>query len=362
MYALLCKDGAKDIIAASDGIFSLRHCTKMSEVLELHQKGALEGIWIDQRLAVTQSMRERFPEVPIFEFEVPFMISDAMRWYEMLRVSSNVESSEEVGVTREEKVTTSIGARSGSEMQFRQRRVPVWMLVSPKGGEGRSTLGAHMSYFGAMKGKKVAVIDADPQGNIANMFGLLESVDARGWRGHSVDQAVRDGACLVHESGLHLFPSPQDREVVLQNPEDTLHLLRVCMQEMDYVFVDMPQGWTPTHTAILSFVSQIFVVVSPRVDRLDRIQDFMEKLAHAGLDHDQVAVFVNQSRKRSDLRGVAQRTAPYEPFMRLPFDAHLAEKGGLSGKKLIRACSNWWHEIYGLRKPEKSKWWLFRRM
>lgn len=251
-----------------------------------------------------------------------------------------------------------------SDILFRRRTTPLIMLEGPKGGVGRSTIGAHMALYGALKGKRVAIVDLDVNGDISEKFGILQSGDTRGWRGTSVEEAVRDGLCHVHESGVHLIPSPQSREVVLIQPDDALHLVEMCMNDMDVVFVDMPQGWTPLHKVLLPYCSEVVMAVKSAPDSLGRVEEHAEKFVHAQVPVEKVSVVVNQARKKSELQQMRRYLDPYRPKVVVPIDKPLALKGGLNGRKLTLACRGWWDESFGFKRgsnTQASKKGMFHR-
>ncbi len=242
-----------------------------------------------------------------------------------------------------------------SEIFFRRRTTPLLMLEGPKGGVGRSTIGAHMALYAALKGKRVAVVDLDVNGDISEKFGILQSGDTRGWRGSSMEEAVRDGICHVHESGVHLIPSPQSRDVVLIQPDDALYLVEMAMNDMDVVFVDMPQGWTPLHRILLPYCSEIMMAVKSAPDSLGRVEEHAEKFVHAHVPIEKVSVVVNQAKQKSELKQMKRYLEPYVPKVVVPFDKQLAAKGGLNGKKLTLACRSWWDASLGFKGPTAKK-------
>ncbi|SFV08167.1 AAA family ATPase [Alicyclobacillus macrosporangiidus] len=372
MFALVCKDGASDVQAQCAGVFEVHVVTAMSELKRLAAEGELEGVFADARLGVASVVRERLTGVPVYEYTPPFRVDAAMRWHEQIRKAApefpaqqtfTLTSSPSPPPEPKPKLPNPERPRS-VELPFRhtvsapvRRRTPVIMLDSPKGGAGRSTLGAHMAYYGALRGKRVAVIDLDSFGDIAQKFGFADAPDVRGWRGNSVEEAVRDGVCLVHESGLHLFPSAQSKEVVLQDPEYALHLLQLCLEEMDVVLLDMPQGWTPIHQAVLPYTTQVLFVVVPAVDQLARIQEHADKLVFAGLSKADVSPILNKSKKaRSDERAMAQYLLPFSVRAVVPFDPTIDKRGGINGKRIVRAMKPFWDETFGFVAPQRRRW------
>lgn len=393
MLALLCKDGAEAILAQCEGILDVRLFTTMSELRRNVESGHVDGILVDARLGVTAVLRERLPQTPIYEFTMPFDLPAVMRWEAQLHAHrsapwdpssgpkpTGTERSEPARVEPEKQELSAQPAtapqpeptvsrsnpievlRHTSTPVVRRRTVPVMMLDSPKGGAGRSTIGAHTAYYAALRGKRVAVIDLDTNGDIAQKFGFADVGDVRGWRGGSVEEAVRDGVCLLHESGLHIFPSPQSPEVVLQSPEDAEYLIGLCLEEMDVVLLDMPQGWTPIHQAVLPYTTQVFFVVTPAVDQLARIQEHADKLVYAGLSNHEVAPILNKAKKvRADERAMRQYLLPFTLRVVVPFDPTIDKRGGVDGKRIVRAMKPFWDEALELSIPRKRRWFGFGR-
>lgn len=392
MLALLCASSSEEILAQCEGILDLRLFTTMSELRRYAAIGDVEGILIDARLGVTTAIRERLPQIPIFEFTLPFDLSAVMRWTEQMRSQRTSENPQPVATMENVEVAPSATpsslppiqeAKPPSDTQLdatvplnavegfrhtvtpgvRRRTVPVIMLDSPKGGAGRSTLGAHTAYYAALRGKRVAVIDLDMNGDIAQKFGFADAPDVRGWRGRSVEEAVRDGICLLHESSVHIFPSPQSPEVVLQDPTDAEYLLNLCLEEMDVVLLDMPQGWTPIHQAVLPYTTQVLFVVVPAVDQLARIQEHADKLVFAGLSNHEVAPILNKAKRvRADERAMQHYLLPFSIRSVVPFDPTIDKRGGVNGKRIVQAMRPFWDEVLGWSATrERRRWFGFLR-
>lgn len=379
LIALICKGNGADVLSSCDQIFDVVRINKLSELRQINESKQLECIFLDKALEIGEQLKNRFPDLAIFEYQHDdFHVDEAMVWLDTIAMNqkdvstfqeNHVPMAKRVAekaiksevVDHKSEIDSTADPPERHQIQITGRNTPVFMLEGPKGGAGRSTIGAHMAYYGAMKGKRVAIIDLDPNGDIAAMLGLLNVSDVRGWRGSSVKQAVQDQICLVHSSGLHLFPSPQDKTVVLQNSNDALFLLKLCMDEMDAVFLDMPQGWTPIHTEVLPLISQVILVVTPAVDRLDRVREHAEKLEHAGLTPDQVIPVLNKSKKKSDHRALEQYLFPFKTRLVLPYDPEIERKGGLHGRRFIKTSKAWWDEMYGFNQslPKKRRGWFF---
>ncbi|MCL6547898.1 MAG: hypothetical protein K6T30_03195, partial [Alicyclobacillus sp.] len=85
VFALVCKDGAAEVLAQCDGVLDVQVVTSMSELRRLVAEGHVEGVFVDARLNVASAIRQRLPGVPVYEYIPPFRIADAMRWHEQTR-------------------------------------------------------------------------------------------------------------------------------------------------------------------------------------------------------------------------------------------------------------------------------------
>jgi chromosome partitioning protein len=100
-------------------------------------------------------------------------------------------------------------------------------LLSQKGGSGKTTLAVHLAGYGKMQGKRVALIDLDPQGSASSwnvsrgdkldgvqgeagkLPELLSQAEGAGVALSIVDTAPhsnRDAALVAHSAGLVLMP------------------------------------------------------------------------------------------------------------------------------------------------------------
>lgn len=121
-------------------------------------------------------------------------------------------------------------------------------IANQKGGVGKTTSSINLSAALAEKGKKVLVIDMDPQGNTTSGFGIEKN---------EVDNTVYElmlGECSVKESiikdvykNLSLIPSNVNlaaAEIELINEKKKEYILRNEVEwikdDYDYIIIDCP--------------------------------------------------------------------------------------------------------------------------
>ncbi len=355
MFALVHNDKHyyERIAKATEGIFTITQVHSMSELQRL---GALEGIFADARLA--KAIEEKMPGVPVMAIEEPFMVSEALRWW---------DSAQKPPAPMPQYMTTGVGIAPVSMPNIEVmggRRGKIILFVSPKGGSGRTTLSSHMAAFGASQGKKVVFIDADDdKGDAVAKFGLdAEYTDYRGWRGSRFEDAIQDGLAITPPEfpSLYIVPGPKAIHggAVTNLGEDVAYLTNLATQYADVVLIDSVQGWNPLQVQLLPLVSHVVVVVAPKVGQEENAQLLISKLIYAQLQPSQVSILINHPDGNFDWKQYEHILSPFPVTFRVPFDRAYKRKGGVKAKKIIRASLTWWKEQYGfpVKVTTKSRW------
>ncbi len=132
--------------------------------------------------------------------------------------------------------------------------VPVWGVVNQKGGVGKTTTAVNFSAGLAARGKRVLLVDADPQGNATSGLGVEKGqikatlldvfqqfIDAPD------GGTVSDDAILKIQENLHLIPATLDlagAEPVLLNAVGKELILRDALEQIrdryDWIIIDAP--------------------------------------------------------------------------------------------------------------------------
>ena len=121
-------------------------------------------------------------------------------------------------------------------------------VTNQKGGVGKTTTSVNLSACVAQEGKRVLVVDADPQGNTTSGFGVrVREKTPTVYEVMAGEVSVREA--LVKTDVESLFVLPADirlagAEIELAAMERREHVLAEALapaaEEFDYVFIDCP--------------------------------------------------------------------------------------------------------------------------
>lgn len=199
----------------------------------------------------------------------------------------------------------SRGKASGSDSQNGDdvsQDGKILAFYSPKGGSGCTTLSTNVAVGLALKGYRVALVDASYQfGDIAVMLGLrptttiVDLVD----RMADLDAEMINSVLTRHETGLEVLLSPPRPEMAEMITTDHVELiLKQLSQMFDFVVVDTPSALGDQCIMALEMSHRIILVAQQNLATLANIRRFFELMKQIGFDFKKILLIVNRTNDR----------------------------------------------------------------
>jgi len=151
-------------------------------------------------------------------------------------------------------------------------------LINQKGGTGKTTTAINLGSALAAKGKKVLLVDFDPQANLTYSFGIQPEKGSitEFMQGKQVLQAL-----LASKEGLDILPSSPtlaDFEVSIVNKIGRENLLKDRLNGIkgyDYVFVDCPPSLSILTVNALNATNEVLIPLQMEILSLQGLSQLL---------------------------------------------------------------------------------------
>ncbi len=191
-------------------------------------------------------------------------------------------------------------------------------ISTSKGGVGKTSIAINLGAGLAHKGKKVLIIDCDPQGNIGGHFNIASE--------HTLSELLIDGhrdVIIEVRKNLDIITSGRKRLYDAQREltKDDFGIFKfkerisfIQEYDYDYVFCDFSPTDTLINRASLIFCDSLLIPVSPGIDAIMGAERYIEVAAEIAVRGDKpidiFGILINLYEKRTvisrEIDGVAR--------------------------------------------------------
>jgi chromosome partitioning protein len=158
-------------------------------------------------------------------------------------------------------------------------------ILNQKGGCGKTTTAVNLSTAMAILGKKVLVIDMDPQANATTAFGVDKNEDNSIYRVLTGQQTLDEAIVATEISGLDLLPSHislSGAEIELSKDIGFPFILKESMdgilENYDYVLVDVPPSLSILTINSLVAADSVIIPIQAEFYALEGMADLLDAM------------------------------------------------------------------------------------
>lgn len=158
----------------------------------------------------------------------------------------------------------------------------IYCFANHKGGTGKSTTTLNVGAGLALRGKKILLIDLDPQTNLTVMLGIYHRPEKTIYELLSGDCAIEECIIPINKK-LHLLPSSLDLtgaelEISSEQGRETKlkRLLMTIADVYDYILIDAPPSMSLLTLNGLVACSKVFIPVQTEFIALNGLTKFVD--------------------------------------------------------------------------------------
>ena len=170
--------------------------------------------------------------------------------------------------------------------------MPIWGVVNQKGGVGKTTTSVNLASGLALRGKRVLLVDSDPQGNATTGLGLDKTeIKATLYDVLAAiaddpdDRAAVDGAIATAGENLHIIPATLDlagAEPMLLNAVGKETILREALHPLkdryDWIIIDAPPSLGLLTINVLCAADRLVVPMQCEFYALEGLSQLMKTI------------------------------------------------------------------------------------
>lgn len=142
-------------------------------------------------------------------------------------------------------------------------------VTNQKGGVGKTTTAVNLSACLAYKGKRVLVVDCDPQGNATSGFGIdKDSITSSVYECLADAEKTKNAVMRTKYGNLSVIPSSPElsaAEIELASEENREYVLKKALdtikEEYDYIIIDSPPALGMLSINIMTASNSVLVPI-----------------------------------------------------------------------------------------------------